>query len=156
MKKSEIEQAVYSIIQKYGKILKNTSKRSYGLPESLLPYDKTIIKNAIKVALTWEDNEDMRGQLKSGYIALANFIPDREAESAEDVSQDLFSFLELGENEKKDFLQARFKSGLLGDYEIAVQLTSRIAAEQKLLREEIEGFVNSLNQGKPDRTESKD
>jgi len=155
MKNSEIEAAVFTIIQSYGKVLEKTAKRPYGTAESMLPYSKKVIKNAIKVALSLEEKEDIRRQLKSGYIALANFIPDQEAENAEEVSREIFSFLEMEEDRKKDFLQARFKSGLLGDYEIAVKITSKIAVEQKRLQEEIEVFLENMERD-PSRSVSED
>jgi hypothetical protein len=47
----------------------------------------------------------------------------------------------MGEDRKKEFLQARFKSGLLGDYELAMTITTKIAEEQKRLREELDNFL---------------
>ncbi|GEM_PF-2828769 len=155
MKKSEIEQAVFAIVRRYGEILEKNAKRPYGMAESMLPYGKKVIENAIKIALVLEKDEDTRRQLKSGYIALANFIPDPEAESAEEISGEIFSFLEMEEDKKRDFLQARFKSGLLGDYETAVKITSRIAAEQKRLQKELEAFLESLDRD-PNHPEIKD
>ena len=52
----------------------------------------------------------------------------------------LFSFLEMDEDKKREFLRERFKSGLLGDYEQAIKITRKIAEEQKRLRSEIKEF----------------
>jgi hypothetical protein len=72
---------------------------------------------------------------------LANFIPDKEVEEIEEVSQSLFPFLEMDEDKKRDFLKERFKTGLIGDYEQALKITTKIAEEQKRLREEINEFL---------------
>lgn len=141
MKKKEVEQAVFGIIEEYGKVLKGTAKRTFGVPESMLPYSKKVIKNAIRVALLMTDETDVREHLAYGYISLANFIPDDEAQRTEEIAQDFFSFLDMEEDRKKEFLQARFKSGLLGDYELAMKITTKIAEEQKRLREELDRFL---------------
>lgn len=141
MKRKEVERAVFDIVAEYGKVLKGTAKRSFGVPESLLPYSKKVIKNAIRVALLMTDEQDVREHLKYGYISLANFVSDEDAIKTEEISQDLFSFLEMDEDRKKEFLQARFKSGLLGDYEMAMKITTKIAEEQKRLRKELDKFL---------------
>lgn len=141
MKNKDIEKAVYDIIGEYSKVLKGTAKRTFGVPESILPFSKKVIKNAIRVALLMSEDKDIREHLKSVYIALANFISDEDARRTEEIAQDFFSFLEMEEDRKKEFLQARFKSGLLGDYELAMKITTKIAEEQKRLRVEIDEFL---------------
>ena len=141
MKRKEVEHAVFDIIEEYGKVLKRTAKRTFGVPESVLPYSKKVIKNAIRVALHMTDDKDVRENLKYGYLSLANFVSDDEAKRTEEIAQDFFSFLDMEENRKKKFLHARFKSGLLGDYELAMKITTKIAEEQMRLREELEQFL---------------
>ena len=141
MKRKEVEHAVFDIIEEYGKVLKGTAKRTFGVPESMLPYSKKVIKNAIRVALLMTDDNDVREHLKFGYLSLANFVSDDEAKRTEEIAQDFFSFLDMEENRKKEFLHARFKSGLLGDYELAMKITTKIAEEQKQLRGELEQFL---------------
>jgi len=141
MKRKEVDHAVFDIIEEYGKVLKRTSKRTFGVPESVLPYSKKVIKNAIRVALLMTDDKDVRENLKYGYLSLANFVSDDEAKRTEEIAQDFFSFLDMEENRKKEFLHARFKSGLLGDYELAMKITTRIAEEQMRLREELKQFL---------------
>lgn len=141
MKRKEIEHAVFDIIEEYGKVLKGTAKRTFGVPESMLPYSKKVIKNAIRVALLMTDDNDVREHLKFGYLSLANFVSDDEAKRTEEIAQDFFSFLNMEENRKKEFLHARFKSGLLGDYELAMKITTKIAEEQKRLKGELEQFL---------------
>jgi hypothetical protein len=141
MKRKEVEHAVFDIIEEYGKVLKRTANRTFGVPESVLPYSKKVIKNAIRVALHMTDDKDVRENLKYGYLSLANFVSDDEAKRTEEIAQDFFSFLDMEENRKKKFLHARFKSGLLGDYELAMKITTKIAEEQMRLREELEQFL---------------
>ena len=91
------------------------------------------------------DDEDMIEQLKSGYISLANFVSDEEVKRTRDISRDLFTFLEMDENRKKEFIRDRIKSGLLGDYERATKITTKIAEEQRRLKEEIDEFIKTKN-----------
>jgi predicted RNA-binding protein with EMAP domain len=141
MKRNDVKQAVFRIVQEYGKVLDNSSKRAFLISESNLPYSKKVIKNAIRVALLMTDDEEMIEQLKYGYMSLANFVPEEEAKKTKDISKDLFSFLEMDEDKKKSFLRDRIKSGWLGDYERAAKITTKIAEEQKRLRKEIDEFV---------------
>lgn len=143
MERDEVKKAVFSIVREYGEVLRNSAQRTFLIPESNLPYSKKVIKNAIKVALLMTDDEDMIEQLKFGYISLANFVSDEEAKKTKDISQDLFTFLEMEEDKKREFLRDRIKSGLLGDYERATKITTKIAEEQKRLREEIDEFLKT-------------
>jgi predicted RNA-binding protein with EMAP domain len=147
MKKDDVKQAVFEVIGEYGKALKNSAQRTFLISESSLPYSKKVIKNAIRVALLMTDDEDMIEQLKSSYISLANFVPEEEVKKTKDISQDLFAFLEMDEDKKREFLRDRIKSGLLGDYERATRITTKIAEEQKRLREEIDEFLKIGDNG---------
>jgi hypothetical protein len=141
MKKDDVKQAVFGVIEEYGKVLKNSAQRTFLISESNLPFSKKVIKNALRVALLMTDEEAMIEQLKSGYISLANFVSDEEVKRTRDISQDLFAFLEMDEDRKKEFLRDRIKSGLLGDYERATKIVTKIAEEQKRLREELDEFL---------------
>lgn len=140
MKNKDIEQAVFEIIREYGHVLKSSERRTFIIPESRLPHSKKVIGNAIRVALLMVEDKDMKVQLKSAYLSLANFVPDKEAKELEEIPPQLFSFLEMDEDKKKKFLRERIKSGLLGDYEKAIKITRKIAGEQKRLREEMDEF----------------
>ena len=142
MKKNDVEQAVFEIVRAYGKVLKGLVKRTFIIPESRLPYSKKVIKNAIRVALLVVDDKDMIEHLKASYTALANFVSEEEAKKTEEISQDLFSFLEMEEDKKKEFIRQRVKSGLLGDYERALEITKKIIDEQKQLKQEIEELTS--------------
>ena len=143
MKKDDVKQAVFEVIEEYGKALTSPAQRTFLISESNLPYSKKVIKNAIRVALLMTDDEDMIEQLKSGYISLANFVSDEEVKRTRDISRDLFTFLEMDEDRKKEFIRDRIKSGLLGDYERATKIVTKIAEEQKRLREEIDEFLKN-------------
>jgi hypothetical protein len=140
MKDKDTEQAVFAIIREYSQVLKNSSRRAFIVPESELPHRKKVIKNAIMVALSAVDDQDKKEQLKSAYVSLANFISDEEAKELEKIPPELFSFLEMDEDKKKEFLRDRFKSGLLGDYEQAIKITRKITGEQKRLRRDLEKY----------------
>jgi hypothetical protein len=140
MKDKDIERAVFDIIGDYDRVLKSAARRSFIVPESRLPHSKKKIKNAIRVALLAADDQDKKDQLKSAYISLANFVTDEQARELEKIPPGLFSFLEMAEDKKKEFLRERFKSGLLGDYEQAMKITRKVAEGQKKLRKEIEKF----------------
>jgi hypothetical protein len=140
MKDKDFEQVVLAIIAEYDHVLKNTGRHSLIVPESRLPHSKKVIKRAIRVALSTIDDGDKKEQLKSAYVSLANFVSDEEAKDLEKIPPGLFSFLEMDEDKKKEFLRERFKSGLLGDYEHAMKITRKVAGEQKRLRRDIEKF----------------
>jgi len=140
MKEKDIERAVFEIIRKYSQVLKNSARGTFIISESELPHSKKVIKNAIRVALLAVDDQDKKEQLKSDYISLANFVPDEEIQKLEMIPTELFSFLQMADDKKREFLRDRFKSGLLGDYERAIKITRKIAEEQKQLRKDLDEY----------------
>jgi len=147
MDRKKIEQEAFRIIDEFRKVRNSSAKRAFVIPESRLPYSKKLIKNAIRVALLIVDNKDTKEHLKSSYISLGNFVSDKDAKKAEEISTGLFPFLDMDEEDKKVFLRERFESGLLGDYEIAIQISKKIADEQKRLKKEIDEFLISGIEG---------
>ncbi len=146
MDRKKIEQKAFRIIEEFGKVLDNSQKRTFVIPESRLPFSKRVIKNAIRVALLTVEDEDARERLKSRYISLGNFVSDEEAKKAEEITKGLFPFLEMEEENKEKFLRDRFESGLLGDYELAMRISKMIAEEQKRLKNEIDEFLSDGNE----------
>ena len=96
-----------TIISEYGEVLEQTSNMVSGVPESKLPYSKEVIKNSI---LMWSASlqnksfrelvkkeyseltdrilsEEFYDSLEVGYIELAKFIPDQEAEFCAELQQ---------------------------------------------------------------------
>ena len=141
MDKKRAKLEAFRIIEEYRIVLDDSAKRTFVIPESRLPYSKKVIKNAIKVALLSVDDEDKKESLKSSYISLGNFVSDDDAKRAEEISIGLFPFINMDEEEKKEFLRERFESGLLGDYELAIQVSRKIADEQRRLKKEMDEFL---------------
>ena len=143
MDKKKVEREAFAVIDTFRKVLISSEKRTFVIPESRLPYSKKVIKNAIRVALLAVNNEDIKEQLKADFISLGNFVSAEDAEKAEQISTGLFPFINMDEKDKKVFLRERFESGLLGDYELAIQISKKIADEQKRLKKEIDEFLEN-------------
>ncbi|MBM4054049.1 MAG: hypothetical protein FJ264_05140 [Planctomycetes bacterium] len=79
----DIETAI-KIVKEYGKILdENPVSNIQGRRISLLPHNKDIIKEAVKVNLTYvgtvvKRDEKMLRSLKLCFLQLASFLPDSE------------------------------------------------------------------------------
>src|SRR5271165_4377607 len=76
------------VVNKYGEVLERTSSILYGVPETLLPFDRDVIKHAISVILAFlksnpnasgEDIAQYIEQLKTGYASLAEFVSVEDA-----------------------------------------------------------------------------
>ncbi|MHB9036150.1 MAG: hypothetical protein ACYC64_05750 [Armatimonadota bacterium] len=69
------------IIQRYARVLAETEAFVAGIPESKLPCDKSMIKDAIKLYLKEvPEGSDTYHRLRQFYPKLAGFIPDDQAE----------------------------------------------------------------------------
>ncbi len=80
-------EAAEKVINVYGGVLEVTAKMSYGAPESLLPYPKEEIKQAIRVYLLYSHltktlDEKFFGVLEAGYSKLSEFMNDADARNA--------------------------------------------------------------------------
>ena len=77
------------ILSDYGNLLSNTQPSVYGLPESLLPHDKSVIKSAIKCLLESEELSEakIRNSLIEAYVFLAHFISDYDAQLIDNIQQ---------------------------------------------------------------------
>ena len=77
------------ILKDYGSLLSGTQPSVYGLPESLLPHDKSSIKSAIKCLLESEELNDakIRSSLIESYVFLAHFISDYDAQLIADIQK---------------------------------------------------------------------
>lgn len=80
----DIEQAE-NIVSEYGKLLSTTAPSIYGLPLSLLPYEKEKIKIAIQTLIMAIDKNDTKIQdgLTQAYVYLAQFIADEKVKVAD-------------------------------------------------------------------------
>jgi len=75
-----------TIVKNYNEVL--TKAKSSYIPESLLPFSKEQIKDAIKVCLLVHNtNENFQYQcdLTTAYVTLSNFIPDKKAAISDNV-----------------------------------------------------------------------
>ncbi|MCE5200499.1 MAG: hypothetical protein ABFD54_14040 [Armatimonadota bacterium] len=92
------------IIQRYARVLSETEQLVAGVPESKLPCDKELIKEAIKLYLKdIPEGSDTYHKLRSVYPLLAGFIPDdqarrsamaEEAMMSMDVTSEGFKYLD--------------------------------------------------------------
>jgi hypothetical protein len=70
----------------YNETLDRATKMGEGVPESMLPFPREQIKNALLVAYFCDPDAHFREQLKLAYLYLAEFIPDEEAKLSLKVS----------------------------------------------------------------------
>lgn len=77
------------ILADYGALLSTTEPSVYGLAESLLPHDKSVIKAAIKCLLESEalTEPTIRNSLIEAYVFLAHFISDHDAGLIADMQE---------------------------------------------------------------------
>ena len=69
------------VVSDYGKVLARVQPGLQGMPESLLPYSKMKIRNAILMLLEHLEPEHsaVKDSLARGYVYLAQFVPDTDA-----------------------------------------------------------------------------
>lgn len=70
------------IVGDYGKVLARVEPGVYGLPETLLPHPREKIRYAIIMLLKQigPDHPEVKEGLRHGYVYLAQFVPDDEAD----------------------------------------------------------------------------
>ena len=70
------------VVGDYGKVLARVAPDVYGLPESLLPHPKRAIREAIVSLLEQlgPDQLEIKEGLRRGYVYLAQFVSDADAE----------------------------------------------------------------------------
>ncbi len=115
----DIEKAI-KIVKEYGKILREKPiKNIQGRLISLLPYDKNIIKEAIKVELVYTCTAELRDEkiirsLKLAFLQLASFLPYDEvvppfdvdeALGSNDVCHDYYKYLDGSEKASNHILE---------------------------------------------------
>ena len=73
-----------NIVGEYGKLLSGTEPSIYGIPLSLLPYEKEQIKIAIQTLILAIGKEDQKiyDGLVQAYVYLAQFIEDEKVDIA--------------------------------------------------------------------------
>lgn len=140
------------VICDYCQVMEETSKLMFGAPESLLPYKKKYIREAIVILLhflknkdTWDDFREecpeiadsiltnkYYNALRTAYIKLARFIPDSDAVLAIKASK-LFNY---SKTEELDSIRGDLSSSW---YKKARDLQRKVNEESTMLMEEIEG-----------------
>ncbi len=70
------------VVSDYGKVLARVEPGVYGLPQSLLPHARETIRYAITALLKQigPDHPEVKEGLRQGYVYLAQFVADDEAE----------------------------------------------------------------------------
>lgn len=134
------------IVNAYGEVLAQVSHMSFGAPESLLPYKKEIIKEAIKVTLDiLEPEEQGIGEnLRVGYMELARFITDEEAEIS---SKGQTLLMSCSPNASKEEILEYFKHTTTPEnskyIDSALKISDKISIEQKFLLKEIRDYCEA-------------
>lgn len=148
----DLLEGALAIINKYNDILKQTSNIVLGIPESRLPYPKEAIRLSIlmwykllrnkklKEKIIKQDYSDLAEYLSSkkfydalekDYIALAKFIPDKEAELCDVYRQSTEKLIHEGKK-NSDIINTIIKEmkDLHGLDKIS-EIQERIAEESK-------------------------
>ena len=112
------------VVSDYGKVLAHVSPGVYGLPQSLLPYPKDRIRTALRFLLqnVAPDYPELREGLARGYVYLAQFVDDGEADI---IARGAACASGQGEDP--------------AHAEPAMRLINRIKAEMELALEELAG-----------------
>ena len=112
------------VVSDYGKVLAQVAPGVYGLPESLLPYPKERIREALRFLLqnVTQEHPELREGLARGYVYLAQFVSDQDAETI-----------------ARGAATATGQSPDEGDAEPAMRLINRIKAEMEQALDELAG-----------------
>lgn len=116
------------VVSDYGKVLARVDPGVYGLPESLLPYPKERIRTAIRFLLETMPSEhiELREGLARGYVYLAQFVADEDAQLIERGSAAVQGLPGADHSES----------------EPAMRAINRIKAEMERALEELRGEVS--------------
>ncbi|MBL8296868.1 MAG: hypothetical protein JNN30_00855 [Rhodanobacteraceae bacterium] len=114
------------VVSDYGRVLAHVSPGVYGLPQSLLPYPKERIRAALRFLLheIAPDHPELREGLARGYVYLAQFIDDSDADV---IARGAAFASGIGTNNDS------------ADAEPAMRLINRIKADMELALEELTG-----------------
>lgn len=141
------------IVSEFGAQLEKTSKLILGVSEEHLPYSKDEIQKAIEVLLRLLNNQNSReklkenypnlantiitdefyGALRVGYIELAKFIPNREAEICEKAAM----LLSEPDNQGKS-IEDVVKEINMPWFEKVIQINRKIADDSSLRLRELQ------------------
>ena len=131
------------VINDYGTVLMKREQFSIAMPESMLPYKKSEIKKAIKLAL--EDcDDDWITKLKSAYISLAYFIPDNDAYKA-NAYWDEFQLMQSKHKDSIEDLKRYIDSRGIETSGEMINIWQKINEDSEMLHKEIIDFLNSID-----------
>ena len=119
------------IINEYGRVLEETASTINGVPEKLLPFKKDIIKQAIQWSIPQLSPTDdkMRNLLEVGYMSLANFVPNHEAQITAKFQEAI---------ESRDANHPNWKYS-----ESAMKINDKITFNTNILLKEIRSYISS-------------
>lgn len=128
-----------SILSEYGNVLATIDHTSYGVADSLLPYSKDQIMDAIQLLLLELSDEQQSAQdgLIQGYVILAHFIPNEQLTILNSVHS-VFNLDDIGQQ----------SCSIAAD---AGKIITAIKLEMERLLNEIQIFLSKkpkLDQGK--------
>ena len=106
------------VVSDYGKVLAHVQPGLQGMPESLLPYSKTKIRDAILMLLKHlePDHAAVKESLARGYVYLAQFVADADAALMSDARSE--PAMRLMNRVKLDMEQALEELRALGIYAV--------------------------------------
>ena len=124
------------ILKDYCQVLDLADVSLYGIPESLLQYSKTQIKQAIRTALAdlRDDEADLRESLILSYLHLAQFIPDEKADITRRGQEAIIS----GDINHPDMQHG----------EAAIHIINNIKHEMESLKEEVTTYILTRHESK--------
>jgi hypothetical protein len=109
------------VVSDYGKVLASVQPGLQGMPESLLPYSKDKIREAILMLLQHLEPEHsaVKDSLARGYVYLAQFVPDTEAATLKSDAGHNEPAMRLMNRVKLDMERALEELNAMGIYSVA-------------------------------------
>jgi len=113
------------VVTDYGKVLAQVQPGVHGLPESLLPHTKEQIRGAIFMLLENLEPEHsaLKESLARGYVYLAQFVPDADAQVLAEFSESGPGIADIGPGS-----------------EPAMRMINRIKLDMERALEELQAF----------------
>ena len=131
------------IINDYCQVIQVADPSLYGMPESLLQYSKTQIKQAILTAIAdlHPDEVDLRESLIRSYMHLAQFIPDDLADTTRRGQEAILS----GDVNHPDLAKGEEAVKIINDIKMEMEELKTEVSEY-ILKKYREQYGESLNE----------
>lgn len=144
-RKSQIDnKETFEIIEIYGQVLSHCSKNPWAFPESILPLSTDKIKSSLESAILVIEDTNTIKHLRDGYLQLATFIKDKEAEIVNNYHKELDQTLPSGGFEEWD--KWRESKGIKY-FEMVKEIQDRIVDKTSLLFAEYANFILKHKKG---------